>query len=98
MNKPLKTFEETLEEQMQDPVFRKGFLQAQQELDVFLRIRELRLSSGLSQEEVAQRMRTSQSALALKGNFAMASGLQCNRCRDMPRHLGKDSKFDLSDT
>ena len=92
MNKPLKTFEETLEEQMQDPVFRKGFLQAQQELDEFLRIRELRLSSGLSQEEVAQPL------LALKGDFAMASGLQCNRCRDMPRHLGKDSKFDLSDT
>ena len=64
MNKPLKTFEETLEEQMQDPVFRKGFLQAQQELDVFLRIRELRLSSGLSQEDVEQRMRTSQSAVA----------------------------------
>lgn len=64
MNKPLKTFEETLEEQMQDPVFRKGLLQAQQGLDEFLRIRELRLSSGLSQEEVAQRMGTSQSAVA----------------------------------
>ena len=49
MNKPLKSFDETLAEQMQNPEFREGFLQAKAELEEFARIRDLRLAAGLSQ-------------------------------------------------
>lgn len=64
MAKAIKSFEETLAEQMQNPEFRAEFLQAQAELEEFAKIRELRKASGLSQEVIAQRMGTSQSAVA----------------------------------
>lgn len=82
MNKPLKSFNETLAEQMQNPEFREGFLQAKTELEEFARIRDLRLAAGLSQEVVAQRMGTSQSAVArleaglCKGRWPSMSVLQ----------------------
>lgn len=82
MNKPLKSFDETLAEQMQNPEFRAGFLQAKAELEEFARIRDLRLAAGLSQEVVAKRMGTSQSAVARletglsKGRWPSMSALQ----------------------
>lgn len=62
--KPLKTFEETLAEEMKDPEFREEFIKASAELDEFLKFRKLREDSGLSQNDVASRMGTSQSAVA----------------------------------
>lgn len=64
MTKPLKTFDETLAEEMKNPEFREGFLQAKFELEEFARIRDLRNKTGLSQACIAARMGTSQSAVA----------------------------------
>ena len=90
MSKPLKTFEETLADQMKNPEFQEGFLQAKEELEEFARIREVRRASGLSQEVIAQRMGTSQSAVA-----RIESGLSRGRWPSMSsleryaRALGK---------
>ena len=78
MSKAIKSFEETLAEEMQNPEIREGFLQAQAELAEFARIRDLRLVSGLSQEVIAQRMGTSQSAVA-----RLESGLAAGRWPSM---------------
>ena len=64
MTKPLKTFDETLAEEMKNPEFREGFLQAKFALEEFARIRDLRNKTGLSQACIAARMGTSQSAVA----------------------------------
>ena len=79
MSRAHKTFEETLAEQMQNPEFREGFLRAKAELEEFARIRDMRRASGLSQEVVAQRMGTSQSAVA-----RLESGLSKGRWPSMP--------------
>ena len=79
MSKPLKTFDETLTEEMKNPEFREGFLQAKAELEEFARIRDMRLAAGLSQELVAQRMGTSQSAVA-----RLETGLSKGRWPSMP--------------
>lgn len=79
MSKPLKTFDETLAEEMKNPEFREGFLQAKAELEEFARIRDMRLATGLSQELVAQRMGTSQSAVA-----RLETGLSKGRWPSMP--------------
>ncbi len=62
MSKPLKTFEETLADEMKDPEFREGYLRCRAELDDFARIRDMPRASGLSQETAGERMETSQSA------------------------------------
>ena len=65
-------------------------MQAKEELDEFARIREMRRASGLSQEVIAQRMGTSQSAVA-----RIESGLSRGRWPSMSsleryaRALGK---------
>ena len=79
MSRAHKTFEETLAEQMQNPEFREGFLRAKAELEEFARVRDMRRASGLSQEVVAQRMGTSQSAVA-----RLESGLSKGRWPSMP--------------
>lgn len=61
MSKPLKDFESTLAGEMKKPVFREEFLQASSDLEEFLRIRDMRCAVSLSQEQMAGRMRTSQS-------------------------------------
>ena len=63
MNRPLKTFDETLADEMKDPEFRLEFLQRQADLDAFERIREIRLSSGLTREAIAKRMGKSPSTV-----------------------------------
>ena len=64
MTKPLRTFDETLADEMKNPEFREGFLQATFELEEFASIRDLRNKTGLSQACIAARMGTSQSAVA----------------------------------
>lgn len=63
MTKPLKTFDETLADEIEDPEFRLEFLQAQADFDAFERIKEIRLSSGLTRETIAQRMGSSPSTV-----------------------------------
>lgn len=48
MEKPIKTFEETLAEEMRDPEFREGFLQAKAEIEAFARKRDSRRANGRS--------------------------------------------------
>lgn len=61
--KPLKTFEETLTEEMKDPEFREEFLKASTELnDEFAKLRKPRETAELSQQGTAARMEPSQSS------------------------------------
>ena len=46
MAKPIKTFEETLAEEMRDPEFREGFLQAKAEIETFARKRDSCRANG----------------------------------------------------
>lgn len=53
-------FDRYLKEQLTDPAFARRFKQAGQAWDVALQIAALRQRAGLSQKELAQRVKTSQ--------------------------------------
>ena len=53
-------FDRYLKEQLSDPVFARRFKQAGQAWDVALQIAALRQRAGLSQKELARRVKTSQ--------------------------------------
>jgi transcriptional regulator with XRE-family HTH domain len=53
-------FDRYLEEQMQDPAFAARFEQAGEAWDVALQITALREQAGLSQKELARKLKTSQ--------------------------------------
>ncbi len=53
-------FDRYLEEQMQDPAFAARFEQAGEAWDVALQLAALRERAGLSQKELARRLKTSQ--------------------------------------
>jgi transcriptional regulator with XRE-family HTH domain len=53
-------FDRYLEEQMQDPTFAARFEQAGEAWDVALQLAALRQRAGLSQKELARRLKTSQ--------------------------------------
>lgn len=55
MEKPIKTFEETLAEEMRDPEFREGFLQAKAEIEAFARKRDLCRANGPADDAAAGR-------------------------------------------
>lgn len=80
--KAAKNFEHTLVEQMKDPEFQEEFLRTKQELAILDRVIQIRRKAGLSQEAVAKRMGTSQSAVAriesglLSGRLPSLTSLQ----------------------
>lgn len=80
--KAAKNFEDTLVEQMKDPEFQEEFLRTKQELAILDRVIQIRRKAGLSQEAVAKRMGTSQSAVAriesglLSGRLPSLTSLQ----------------------
>jgi transcriptional regulator with XRE-family HTH domain len=53
-------FDQYLEEQMQDPAFAARFEQAGEAWDVAVQLAALREQAGLSQKELARRLKTSQ--------------------------------------
>lgn len=53
-------FDLYLEEQLKDPVFAERFQKAGEAWDVALRIAELREKAGLSQKDLARKLKTSQ--------------------------------------
>ena len=58
--KKATNFDRDLKEQLADPVFARRFKQAGQAWDVALQIAALRQRAGLSQKELARRVKTSQ--------------------------------------
>jgi transcriptional regulator with XRE-family HTH domain len=57
-------FDRYLEEQMQDPAFAARFKQAGEAWDVALQIAALREQAGLSQRELARKLKTSQQQIS----------------------------------
>ena len=57
-------FDRFLEEQMQDPAFAARFKQAGEAWDVALQIAALREQAGLSQAELARKLKTSQQQIS----------------------------------
>ena len=57
-------FDHYLDEQMRDPAFTRRFEQASEAWDVALQITALRQQAGLSQKELAQRLKTSQQQIS----------------------------------
>ena len=80
--KAIKSFEETLAEEMKDAEFRQEFLKTQQELELLDKIIQTRRQLGLTQQTIAERMGTSQSAVArietglLSGRLPSLTSLQ----------------------
>ncbi len=67
----MKTFDEVLAEDLQDPAFRRAYEASEKALQGFDEILKARFEAGLTQEDVARRMGTSQAAVArLEGNLA----------------------------
>jgi len=65
MRKPkIRTFQERLREDLKDPEFRRHFEQERRALALALKIAKLRERKGLTQQEFAQLMGTSQQAVS----------------------------------
>ena len=65
MKRPkIRTFQERLREDLKDPEFRKHFEEERRALDLALKIAKLRERKGLTQQEFAQLMGTSQQAVS----------------------------------
>ena len=65
MKKPkIRMFQERLREDLKDPEFRKHFEEERRALDLALKIAKLRERKGLSQQEFARLMGTSQQAIS----------------------------------
>ncbi len=60
----VRTFQSRLREDMKDPEFRKYYQQERQALKLAMQIAELRERKGLSQQELAKLMGTSQQAIS----------------------------------
>jgi len=57
-------FDKYLDEQLKDPAFAKRFKQAGEAWDVALQITQLREKAGLSQKELARKLKTSQQQIS----------------------------------
>ena len=67
----MRTFDEVLAEDLKDTEFLKEYEASEKELQGFDEILKARFEAGLTQEAVAQRMGTSQAAVArLEGNLS----------------------------
>lgn len=65
MRKPkIRTFQERLREDLKDPEFRRHFEEERRALALALKIARLRENKGLSQQELAKLMGTSQQAIS----------------------------------
>jgi DNA-binding XRE family transcriptional regulator len=60
----VRTFQNRLREDMKDPEFKKHYQEERQALNLAMKIAELRDQKGLSQQELAKLMGTSQQAIS----------------------------------
>jgi DNA-binding XRE family transcriptional regulator len=60
----VRTFQSRLREDMKDPEFKKHYQEEKQALKLAMKIAELRDQKGLSQQELAKLMGTSQQAIS----------------------------------
>lgn len=63
-NKKLTNFEKHLQEEMKNPEFRKAYHEAGVRLEIAYKINRLRKKQKVSQQELAKRIGTTQSAVA----------------------------------
>jgi|WetSurMetagenome_2_1015567.scaffolds.fasta_scaffold58577_2 predicted transcriptional regulator len=76
-------YQDVLKEKMKNPEFRKEWEKTQKEFDLACQIIELRLKSGMTQKELAQKAKTSQPAIA-----RLESGSYRNVTMDFLRRIG----------
>jgi DNA-binding XRE family transcriptional regulator len=76
-------YRDVLKEKLKNPAFRKEWDKTQKEFDLACQIIELRLKSGMTQKELAQRAKTSQPAIA-----RLESGSYRNLTLDFLRKIG----------
>ena len=60
----LLTFQETLEKELKDPIFKRYYEEEGKKLHLGLKISRLRHKLGLTQKELARRTKTSQATVA----------------------------------
>ena len=63
-NSKIRTFQSRLQEDMKDPEFKAHYQEERQALKLAMKIAELRDQKGLSQQELAKLMGTSQQAIS----------------------------------
>ena len=76
-------YRDVLKEKLKNPAFRKEWEKTQKEFDLACQIIELRLKSGMTQKELAQKAKTSQPAIA-----RLESGSYRNVTMDFLRKIG----------
>jgi DNA-binding XRE family transcriptional regulator len=76
-------YRDVLKEKLKNPAFRKEWEKTQKEFDLACQIIELRLKSGMTQKELAQKLKTSQPAIA-----RLESGTYRNITLDFLRKIG----------
>ena len=84
-------FDKFLDEQLKDPGFAERFAHAGEAWDVALQLAELRQKAGLSQKQLALRLRTSQQQISRLESPAY-EGHSLAMLRRVARTLGADVK------
>ena len=84
-------FDKYLAEQLKDPDFAERFARAGEAWDVALQLAELRKKAGLSQKQLAARLRTSQQQVSRLESPAY-EGHSLSMLRRIARVLGADVK------
>lgn len=77
-------YDEMLKEELEDPEFKKEYAALEEEFEVARQIIDLRLKNGLTQKELARRVKTSQSCIA-----RLESGTYKNLSLSFLRRVGE---------
>jgi predicted transcriptional regulator len=76
-------YDEMLEKELKDPMFRKEYEALEEEFEVARQIISLRLKKGLTQKDLAEKVKTSQSCIA-----RLESGVYQNLSLSFLRRVG----------
>ena len=84
MKMKVHDYSEMLKEELKDPAFRKEYEALEEEFEVAKQVISLRLKKGLTQKELAEKVKTSQSCIA-----RLESGTYRNLSLSFLRRVGQ---------
>jgi predicted transcriptional regulator len=94
MKKRTESFDDYVAEQLKDPAFAAVYEEEKGKVDVAIRLLQLRTNAGLSQKQLADRLGTTQSAIARMENRAY-TGYSLRMLRRIAHALGHQVQIEF---